>query len=53
MNATYGYTPKSPEDKWLKAAQEELRHASQAGQPAGVYLTFDSLLISSLTNVIL
>ncbi|KAF8602798.1 cytochrome P450 [Ceratobasidium sp. AG-I] len=37
INATYGYTPQSPQDKWLKAAQEALEHAVQTGQPAGTF----------------
>lgn len=51
MNATYGYTPQSPQDKWLKAAQEEVEHAVQAGQPAGAYPVFKAFFILTLTFV--
>lgn len=38
--ATYGYTPKSPQDEWLKAAQDAIEHIVYAAQPAAFLVNF-------------
>lgn len=44
--ATYGYTPKSPQDEWLKAAQDAIEHIVYAAQPAGKCLNHIGLPIT-------
>ncbi|KAF8602797.1 cytochrome P450 [Ceratobasidium sp. AG-I] len=42
--AAYGYSPESPEDKWLRAAQMATEHVARAAQPTAFIVNFIPVL---------